>query len=60
MTSTFSRANCLAIVSFSRPPRRVPAACSPSLSVVSNTATFSDITLHSFPRGSSSWNLGPF
>src|ERR1017187_7318250 len=30
------------MMSFSRLPRRVPAACSPSLNVVSNTATFSD------------------
>src|ERR1022692_1759986 len=36
MTSTFNRASCLAIMSFSRLPRRVPAACSPSLKVVSN------------------------
>src|ERR1035437_7112999 len=32
------------MMSFSRLPRRVPAACSPSLNVVSNTATFSDAT----------------
>src|ERR1039458_10369825 len=32
------------MMSFLRLPRRVPAACSPSLKVVSNTATFSDMT----------------
>src|ERR1035441_1491117 len=39
------------MVSFSRLPRRVPAACSPSLSVVSNTATLSDIVSLAYPRG---------
>src|SRR5437588_7867216 len=42
MTSTPSFASWWAIMSFSRLPRRVPAACSPSRSVVSNTATFSE------------------
>ena len=40
MISTFSRANWRARVILSRLPRRVPAACSPSLRVVSNTAIF--------------------
>src|SRR5450759_843419 len=44
MTSTFNCASCLATMSFSRLPRRVPAACSPSLNVVSKTATFSEVT----------------
>src|SRR5580658_2637966 len=43
--STFRRANCRAILSFSRLPSRVPAACSPSRSVVSNTATFSNMAI---------------
>src|SRR5208282_5543794 len=38
--STFSRASWRASVILSRLPRRVPAACSPSLRVVSNTAIF--------------------
>src|ERR1039458_1725544 len=45
MMSTFNRANCRAIMSFSRLPSRVPAACSPSRRVVSNTATFSSIAV---------------
>jgi hypothetical protein len=43
--STFKRANWRAIMSFSRLPNRVPAACSPSRSVVSNTATLSDMVI---------------
>src|SRR5689334_15377592 len=43
MTSTPSWASCLAMINLSLPPRRVPAACSPSRRVVSKTATFSDI-----------------
>src|ERR1700676_5462838 len=46
--STLSRASCRAMVSFSRLPRRVPAACSPSRSVVSNTYTFSDLGIAGF------------
>jgi hypothetical protein len=38
--STFNLASWRAIVIFSRLPKRVPAACSPSLKVVSNTAIF--------------------
>src|SRR5271165_5676293 len=38
--STFNRASWRASVILSRLPRRVPAACSPSLRVVSNTAIF--------------------
>src|SRR5580700_3793234 len=45
MISTFKRANWRAIMSFSRLPNRVPAACSPSRRVVSNTATFSNIAV---------------
>jgi len=41
ITSTFSRANCRAISSFSLAPNRVPAACSPSRKVVSNIMIFS-------------------
>src|SRR5208282_529845 len=41
MISTFRRSSCLASVTFSRLPNRVPAACSPSRSVVSKTATLS-------------------
>src|SRR5208283_1883039 len=40
--STFRRASCRARVILSRLPRRVPAACSPSLRVVSNTAIFDE------------------
>src|SRR5271170_3596298 len=42
MMSTFRRASCFASATFSRLPSRVPAACSPSRSVVSNTATLLD------------------
>src|SRR5579883_3114972 len=41
------------MMSFSRRPSRVPAACSPSRNVVSNTATRSDILLFSVPGGRS-------
>src|SRR5579864_2836194 len=47
ITSTFNCASCRAIMSFSRLPRRVPAACSPSRSVVSKMATLSDIAENS-------------
>src|SRR5712672_2674705 len=42
MTSTLRSASWRAMMSFSRLPSRVPAACSPSLNVVSKTATFSE------------------
>src|ERR1051326_8356133 len=43
MTSTFNFASWRAMVSLSRLPRRVPAACSPSRNVGSKIAILSDI-----------------
>src|ERR1039458_9003965 len=42
LISTFNLERCRASVILSRLPRRVPAACSPSLRVVSNTAIFDE------------------
>src|SRR6516162_8699465 len=49
ITSTFSRANCRASVSLSLLPSLVPAACSPSLSVVSKTATLCPLLISVIP-----------
>src|SRR5436309_5156241 len=51
MTSTRSCASCLAMISLSLLPKRVPAACSPSRKVVSKTIILSDIAFITYSHG---------